>query len=393
MISVEEAMVLVSQAKRAYPTIHVHLDQSLGGILAQDVFTDRDYPPFDRVTMDGIAICYQENREKDHVFELEGIQQAGQPALQLLNKDGCLEAMTGAPLPIGCDTIIRFEDLEKVENGYLVNVDISKGSNIHPRGADAKAQTKAIEKGTPISPLTIGVLASLGISEIEILGHPKIAILSTGDELVGLEDVPQPHQIRSSNSLVLKTLLHQLGLQADVFHVSDEVHVLHKMLQETLKDFDVILITGGVSAGKFDFVPEALTTIGVEKIFHKINQRPGKPFWFGTSKKQAVFAYPGNPMSCFICHKIYFEHWWRACNGKITSSVTAILEEDVTFKPKMTFFVLGIAKVKSGSLYFKPIQTNGSGDFISPLQANAIMHLPPDRELFSKDEHYEITWI
>ncbi|HOY12168.1 MAG TPA: molybdopterin molybdotransferase MoeA [Saprospiraceae bacterium] len=393
MISVEEALSLVSKTKRVYPTIEVPVENSLHCITAHDVFTDRDYPPFDRVTMDGIAICYQENREKDHVFKLEGIQQAGQPALQLSNKNGCLEAMTGAPLPIGCDTIIRFEDLEKVENGYIVNIDISKGNNIHPRGADAKAQTKAIEKGTKISALTIGVLASLGISNIEVLGHPKVAILSTGDELVDINQVPLPHQIRTSNSLVLNTLLHSIGIKASLYHVCDDPQFLIKMLHETLKDFDVILITGGVSAGKFDYVPDALTSVGVEKIFHKINQRPGKPFWFGASESQVVFAYPGNPMSCFICHKIYFEHWWRACNGKISSPVSAILEEDITFKPKMTFFVLGVAKVISGSLYFKPIQTNGSGDFISPLQANAIMHLPPDRELFSKDEHYEITWI
>lgn len=393
MLTVEEAEKVILQHIIELPTEIVSITDALGRVLSEDFCADRDFPPFDRVTMDGIAINFDSLTDSHNTFEIEATSAAGSRQLTLKNLKNCIEVMTGTMLPEGTDTVIRYEDLEISEKKAKITAfPTHKGQNVHYQGFDRKSGDIIVPKGRKLSAAEIGVAATIGKSEISVLRQLKAIILSTGDEIVPITQIPERHQIRTSNGYALQAVLKNWGVSADNVLLPDNQQVIESEIARFLKEYDVIILSGGVSAGKFDYVPQSLENQGVKKIFHKVSQRPGKPFWFGISgNKKAVFALPGNPVSTFMCLNRYFKKWYDASLGLQNEQLYAELSEDFTFKPDLTYFLqVHVNYSLSGKIIAKPIEGHGSGDLANLADADAFLELPKDKSVFQKGEIYPL---
>ena len=284
MISVEKALETVLNSIQNFGVEEIPFIKSVGRILKEEILADRDFPPFNRVSMDGIAIDYPAFKNGQRDFKIEGIQAAGSEQITLKNPENCIEVMTGAVLPNNANTVIRYEDVTIIDGIATINIDvINDAQNVHPKGKDGKEGDVLIEENTIISAAEIGVLATVGKSTVKVAKQPKVMIVSTGDELVGVAEIPLEHQIRRSNVFTLVSLLERLSIPSETAHITDDKPILKSKIESYLQEYDVLLFSGAVSKGKYDFLPEVFDELGVEKLFHKVTQRPGKPFWFGRS--------------------------------------------------------------------------------------------------------------
>ncbi len=376
LISVEQATEIIFNQNVDFGIEEVDIVKSLGRILAEDLEADRDFPPFHRVTMDGIAINFEAFLHGTKNFKIEGIQAAGDVQMQLIENNACLEVMTGAYLPKNTDTVIRYEDLEILENNAKVLVEIKKGQNVHMQGTDCKNGEITVKVGKKINAGDMAIAATIGKSKVVVKNLPKVVVVSSGDELVSINEVPLPHQIRGSNVFAIQGLLSTLSIVADHVHCSDNLEKTIETIQKTVENYEVIILSGGVSMGKKDFIPEALAKSGVKQLFHKIAQKPGKPMWFGRTEKTVVFALPGNPVSTFMCTLKYVLPWIQYCLGSKLLVSKAILAEGVCFKPTLSYFLQVKVKNEDGILMAYPVSHQGSGDFINLSEANGFIELP-----------------
>jgi len=392
MISVEKALETVLNSIQNFGVEEIPFLKSVGRILKEEIVADRDFPPFNRVSMDGISIDFHHFKEGKRSFQIEGIQAAGSPQITLQNSENCIEVMTGAVLPKNANTVIRYEDVT-IKNGIAtINIDvINDGQNIHVKGKDGKVGAILIKENTKISAAEIGVLATVGKSLVKVAKQPKILIISTGDELVEVDQIPLAHQIRRSNVFTLVSLLQRINIPSETSHIADDKPILKDKIEQYLKEFDVLLFSGAVSKGKFDFLPEVFDELGVEKLFHKVAQRPGKPFFYGKYQKCAIFGFPGNPISTFVNCLVYFYPWYFKSVDLEVKKETAILAEDLSFKPNLTYFLQVKLESKRGNLIAFPITGNGSGDLASLAKADAFIELPADKIEFKKGQVYPIV--
>ena len=400
MIQVSEALALVLSHRPVAGTEDVLLAQAIDRVLAEPVLADRDFPPFDRVTMDGIALAFTEGLPvpiAGEVLLIESTQYAGEAPLRLGSTAHAIEVMTGAVLPTGTHAVVRYEDLAVTERDgrrwAALRLTPELGQNVHRRGQDRRAGDLLLPVGTRLSPAEIAVAASVGRATLRVQKAPRVAVISTGDELVAVQDTPQPYQIRRSNGPMLGAALSQLGIRAEEFHLSDDRAVLKNHLQDLLENYDVLLLSGGVSAGKKDFVPDVLAGLGVEKHLHQVAQRPGKPFWFGTKPGggAAVFALPGNPVSTFLCYLKYVVPFLKTGTNSPNQPAErrAILTENVTFKPDLTYFVPVATQFDAqGRLLARPLRGSGSGDFANLLDCDGFLELPAGPDEFQAGEAF-----
>ena len=328
-------------------------------------------------------------------FFIENIQAAGQPPLILTDKSHCIEIMTGAVMPSGCDTVVRYEDL-KIENNFAqIQIEnIGFEQNTHKKGSDRKVGDVLIQKGTRLSAAEIGTAATVGKSILQVYALPKVAIISTGNELVEINETPELHQIRRSNVYAIAALLaDKFNIEAQLFHFNDDETEITEGVRG-LADYDLMILSGAVSEGKFDFVPKALELNGVKCLFHKVSQRPGKPLWFGQKENETengtvVFGLPGNPVSTFMCACRYVLPWIEAFLGQNRTPQYATLSEDFSFKPSLTYFLqVKIANIQ-GVLTAKPITGGGSGDLANLNDADGFLELPLEKTVFLKGEVFK----
>jgi molybdopterin molybdotransferase len=247
------------------------------------------------------------------------------------------------------------------------------------------------------------VAATIGKSNVRVAGLPRIAVISTGDELVDISETPLPHQIRKSNVVQIAAVLRQYGVQLKTFHISDDQGAVEDLIRELISGYDCLILSGGVSAGKFDYVPEALDNLGVRKIFHKVAQRPGKPFWFGVKEKAVrpgknpgppdcvVFALPGNPVSSFMCTLRFVIPWLNAYQGIARPPEYAILTKDFHFKPPLTYFLqVKLVYGEDGMRYATPAEGHGSGDLANLVEADGFLELGAGHEVYGKGERFRV---
>lgn len=366
----------------------VPLLQSLNRVLAEEIRADRDFPPFDRATKDGIAIHFSTLVHDDHVFHIEGVAAAGAPQQVLQHSENCVEVMTGAVLPKNTDTVIMYEHISITEKGAIINEKVTKGQNIHGQGSDESAGAVLLTKGTKITPAEIGVMATVGKSDILVKAHPKVCTIATGNELVEVNAVPLPHQIRKSNTITLEAALLIRGIPSTSLHLVDDKQAIFESLTSALKQNDVLLLSGGVSKGKFDFIPEVMESLGVEKVFHRVAQRPGKPFWFGVHKelKTVIFSFPGNPVSTFANFHVYFLPWlYTSWNFPLKTQVIQ-LAEAIRISPPLTRFIQVKTVAENGVIYARPVTENGSGDLISLSKSDGFICLEPREKSYAVGE-------
>lgn len=394
LISVAEADKILANCTWQPKVQIVPLDTAYHYILAEDLITDTDLPAFDRVTMDGIAVKF-DDLYPNKPLTIIGVQAAGAPPQSLHEPNTCLEIMTGAMLPKHADSIIPYEDITINGNQVVINtIPPNQGKNIHRKGIDSKQGTLVATKGTLIDSNIIGVAASIGKPTLKVYIPPKVAILSTGNELVSIDTVPQVPQLRRSNDITIQSIVQTLHCACTLVHVQDDPEMLKHQLSMLLKEHDFIICTGAVSKGKYDYLPSSLEAVGVQPLFHKIKQRPGKPFWLGRhNEHQYVFAFPGNPVSAFLCCMRYFMPWLQRQLGHNSPIKLhwAKLTQDIQFGPALTYFMqVQVAMHEDATFHATPMQGNGSGDYINLLQANAFMELPEGKSTFQKGEVYRI---
>lgn len=397
MLSVADAFALTQQYILHLPTESVSLDLARGRVLREVVRADRDFPPFDRVAMDGIGIRFADFEAGQRTFRMAGMQRAGQPQQALAEANACLEVMTGAMLPTGADTVIRYEDVSVADGEATITIeDVILNQHIHTRATDRRAGDELLSIGTRLGPAELAVAASVGQADLPVATLPRVALVSTGDELVGIQDTPLPYQIRRSNTYMLRAALASLGIQATLHHIADDETLLNRELQHLLDTNDLLILSGGVSAGKADFVPDVLTSLGVRKHFHKVEQRPGKPLWFGTlpteTASKTVFALPGNPVSTMLCACRYVLPYLRASLGLPPAPLCyAQLAMPFVFKPAITYFLpVQLAAEPDGRLLAHPLPGSGSADFANLVAADGFMELPASQSEFGAGEAYRV---
>ncbi|MGC1242191.1 MAG: molybdopterin molybdotransferase MoeA [Chryseosolibacter sp.] len=390
MITVSEASAIIFENLFTPAPTHVKINACSGKVLAETVIADRDFPPFHRVSMDGIAIRYESWVKGRRTFLIEGTQAAGQEKKSLKDAAGCLEVMTGAILPGGCDAVIRYEDLD-IRNGEatITAENIVQWQSIHLQGMDASEKQVLLTPGLLLAPSEVALLASVGKPEVSVFAPPGVAIISTGDELVEINATPSAFQTRRSNSYALQAALLQAGCDAACFHLADDKGLMEKRLADIADKYDVLILSGGVSKGKFDFVPDVMESIGIRKLFHQVSQRPGKPFWFGRSASGKVaFALPGNPVSTFMCFYKYIKPWILRSMGARVAGRSAMLAEDFSFAQPLTYFLQVEVKNEGGRLLAYPNPGGGSGDFANLKNVTGFLELPLEKNAFKAGEAF-----
>jgi molybdopterin molybdotransferase len=393
MVSVEQAEEIIGKVSTPVIIEKLPLHGIVNRVLAEQVEADRDLPPYNRVAMDGFAID-----SATHVpgksYSIMGIQPAGTEPLLLPDIHSCIEVMTGAVLPNGADAVIRYEDGLSSEGKFTPRPDLKvvSGMNVHRRGSDAQKGDVLVRAGTLLTPAEVAVLASVGKSEVSVFSFPKTALMATGSELIPVEKTPRPYEVRQSNIPALHAAMCAMGWPADVYFARDDYEEVSSLLVRLLNDYTVLILSGGVSKGKFDYIPYALEAQGVKKLFHQVAQKPGKPFWFGMSDNgNVVFALPGNPVSTFLCFYRYIRPWMLRALHVSALPLQACLTEEVVFPQALTLFLPVKISVRDSVIEARPVAAQGSGDFVSLINADGFLELPAAQTVFRAGESWRLT--
>ena len=420
MISPAEADALLGEAIPRYVPVTLPLSRCLGRILRRPIAADRAQPPFDRVAMDGIAFSFAAWQKGVRRFALEGMQKAGEPPRRLKAESGCLETMTGAVLPVGADCVMPVEEI-RIEDGHAVIGDSAPAAErfrfVHRAGADCAAGDIIVPEGALLDAPRLGAAASFGCKELRVGASPSVAVVATGDELVDVGRSPLPHQIRKSNPYAVEAALGKIHIdRVALLHSRDDKDRLREKLSGVMGKCDIVILTGGVSMGQTDYVPGVLKDLGVRPVFHRIRQKPGKPFWFGVGADgKPVFGLPGNPASVLVClHRYVLPALARAIGGfpggftggsiggvtgAFTGALTGALTDGLGMAPGAIPAVLASASAPAGRLtQFRPVTcawdaegrlraewagNQGSGDFSGWARSDGFV------ELAAGDERWE----
>ncbi|MEO7414075.1 MAG: molybdopterin molybdotransferase MoeA [Opitutaceae bacterium] len=392
MLTPVEAEKLILENIAPFQREDCPLEAAHGRALRSEIRADRDLPPFDRVTMDGFALRAAAITAGVRIFRIQGVQAAGMRPFSLAAAaDSCVEIMTGAVLPEGADCVVPYEETTRNDNEAGVTLHESaaqflSGNAIHRRGSDYSVGKTIVRAGVRLTGREIAVAAACGQVALRVSQIPKIAVIATGDELVEVGAEVAAHQIRRSNDHALRAALIAAGYsRVERFHLRDMRHEIEHLLWHILAEFDVVLVTGGVSKGKFDFLPEELDRQGVEKIFHGVAQRPGKPFWFGmTKRKTAVFALPGNPVSSYTClHRYVLPALAQASGIEPIAPRNVALAVPFVFKPKLACLLpVKLSTGPQAELLATPEATNTSGDFGGLVGTDGFVELPAEQTQF-----------
>lgn len=391
MLSPADAESLIGRNLTCLPIESLPLAQCAGAILRENVYGERDQPPFDRVAMDGIAVDSSALRAGQRRLRIQAMQGAGDTPLTLASGGHCIEIMTGAMLPTGTDAVVPVEQL-RIAEGYAQlasELRCEPYANVHRRGSDGRCGALLLAAGRQLSAPEVAVIAGAGMARVRVSAQPTIAVISTGNELIEPGEAIAAHQIRRSNSYgIVAALRHRGFARVADDHVSDDENRLRERIRFHLDTHDVLILSGGVSMGQLDLVPKVLTALGVREVFHKVAQRPGKPLWFGiTARGTAVFGLPGNPVSTLVCLARYVVPALAAAMGQVPvqGAEKIALSAPVSSAVALTLFVpVKVVGDDWGRNWAQPCPTNGSGDFNALSGTAGFVELPAGPNTFAK---------
>ncbi|MEM8677872.1 MAG: gephyrin-like molybdotransferase Glp [Planctomycetota bacterium] len=390
MMTLDEALEQIRQTVTPGPTVTVPIAEAVGCVLAQAIQSDVDVPPFDKSMMDGYAVRVA---DADQPREVVGVIQAGAAAPHGLAANQTFRIMTGAPVPEGADAVVMIEQAEEVPgaDGPAVKVPaaLRVDQNIQRRASLVAVNDVVAGVGHPIRAEDLGALLEAGGHQVTVTRPPSLAVLATGDELVDPTTVPGPQQIRNTNGPMLVALARQRGLPVlDLGIAQDEVENLRERIDQGLAA-DILILSGGVSAGDFDLVPRLLEEAGVQTVFHKVRVKPGKPIWFGKQAGGAiVFGLPGNPVSSLVGFRLFVQaaidrFQARSPQGAVSARLSELFEQrgdrETLFPAWLTFLADGQAEVR-------PVRWRGSADLSALLSANALIRFPAGPQTFAADQ-------
>ncbi len=365
------------------PIESLPLSQCSGAVLRENIYAERDHPPFDRVAMDGVALASSATAHGRRNFAIQGTQAAGDAPMTLASPEHCIEVMTGAVLPGGCDVVVPVERLTSTDGRVELEAGVKPQpwTFVHRRASDCAQGALLLASGSLLRAPEIALAASAGMARVRVSSQPAILVISTGNELVEPGEPIAAHQIRRSNAYGVAAALRQRGFQrvADD-HLLDDAALLRDRLRRHLVTHEVLVLSGGVSMGRFDLVPRVLEELGVRCILHGVAQRPGRPMWFGTSGDgRAVFALPGNPVSTLVCLVRYvIPALYAAMGVPVGLPERVALSGPIEWQPELTGFMpVRVAHDEGARPWATPCPTNGSGDFTSLALTDGFIELPP----------------
>jgi len=390
MIHVTEAKKLIEENHYLLPPVKFPLEVAQGLVLAEDIFAITDIPAYPQSSMDGYAFKFE---DRNSPLQMIGEMAAGTSEHLTINKGECTRIFTGAPLPEGADTVVMQEKIS-IDDGKILIKDeqIETGLNVRPKGAEVQKGSLAMSKNTLLTPAACGFLAGIGMAEVAVYPKPKMALILTGNELVNPGNLLQFGQVYEACSFIYKAALTQIGIpNLQIIQVPDSSFKLEQALENALHNYDVVMLTGGVSVGEYDFVVDGASACGVQQIFHKIKQRPGKPMYFGRKENKFVFGLPGNPSSGLVCYYQYVQPFLEAMMGKQSSlkSVTATLTHDYKKGTNLTHFLKG--NYQNGKA--TPLFAQESYRLASFAEANCLIILEEEKDEFKVGDEVEVCLI
>lgn len=392
LIDPETALRLVLDNAATANARPVTVHESLGSTLAEPIASDADYPPFDRSMMDGFAVCVA---DAGKAVRVAGEVAAGGNSSVTVVAGTAIEIMTGAPCPEGTEAVMPMEDVTRNGDSVTLPPDLKAGQNITRRGAECAKGATVLEAGDMITPLALAAITTFGVGQVQVYPKPRMAIITTGDELVPPDQTPGPSQIRNSNGPMLTAMANALGV-SPVFaiHAKDTMDELRSALAKT-DDLDFIVLTGAVSAGKYDSVPDALREFGATPVFHKVTQRPGKPIFFATRERQLIFGLPGNPLSCHLGFHRYVTPAVRRFMGHDPTppKFAGVLATPFTMKGPRTLFQLARADHWDGAWRITPLLGKGSADMYAAATANVMLQFEPGAGTLGSGTRVEFEWL
>jgi len=380
MLTYDEARQKVVEAVGACsrrPTREfVELDQALSRILAEQIIADRDYPPFDRSTRDGFAVRAEDVPAHDGTLEIVGEIKAGDAFTATLAPGQCVQIMTGAGVPRGADAVVMVEHTRPSKGRVAIGRRVERGQNIVPRGSEAKAGQVVLAPGIRLGYTELALAAQVGRPRLGVFARPRVAILSTGDEVVGVEEKPGPFQVRNSNGVSLAVLAALAGAESvPLGNVPDRVEPLRAQIERGL-DADILVLSGGVSMGKYDLVEAVLRELGAEFFFDAVAIRPGRPAVFGTCRQKFVFGLPGNPVSTMVTFELFVLPAIDLLAGTAPRPLPffrAKLAASVRQKAALTHFLPARLNWPAGEPVVRELPWQGSGDIVALAQANCFL--------------------
>jgi molybdopterin molybdotransferase len=385
MISFSEAQALLRSHLLTLEAVRMPLDRTLGRVLARPAVSDIDMPPFNKSAMDGFALRSADvggaTPEAPVQLRLAGEVAAGTVPDRDIGPGECLRIFTGAPVPAGADAVVMVEETEALDEGIAFRRPARAGQHVCPKGQDITEGQTVVEVGTVITPAVVGVLAAVGVAEPWVHPTPRVAILATGDEIVPVDQVPGPGQIRNSNAPTLAAQARLAGCQVElVAAVGDDEAALRDALARGLAH-DILLLSGGVSVGKYDLVKAALRDAGVKVVFDKVRIKPGKPVVFGLhGRNRRIFGLPGNPVSAFVTFELFVRPMIRAMQGHATLDnpvVAARLTHTAGNRSgRRSYVPARVRRNGNGTTQVSLVEFHGSADLRSLVGANALAILP-----------------
>ncbi len=370
----------------------VPIATAVGRVLATEAVSDIDLPPFDRSAMDGYALraadLLSEPAASERTLPIVGESRAGEPFRGRVPEGTCIAIYTGAEVPADCDSVVMVEETERRNGDVTIRARPRTGQHIAPRGQDLRIGLGVLPRGRRLRAADLSVLASVGCDPVPVFRRPRVAILTTGDELLPPSSRPGPGQIREGNTLHLAAMITAAGAEAlNLGIVRDEPEELERAFAAALAECDVLVTTGGVSMGRYDLVGQTLEKLGVQPVFHKVSIKPGKPIWFGMHDRTPVFALPGNPVSCLVGHEVFVRPALAAMGGAEPSEIQppellARWNGSETVPNRREQYVPAQRlQGRDGHVLVEPVRWNGSGDVVGLSRASALAVIPADRSV------------
>ncbi len=391
MVTVNEAKLRIIANTRTLPSVRLPLQDAVGSYLAEDVISPVALPPFRQSSMDGYAIVHSDITQSGTALRLVGESRAGQADSPVVRAGTAVRIFTGAPVPEGATAVVMQENTTLTEGAVqILEYPVAEGRNIRRAGQQIAQGAVALRAGTLISPGAVGFLKGMNVNEVSVHGMPRIGLLVTGDELLKAGEALVPGKIYESNSAMLQAALEQACISGiSVSYASDELDATIAALTALLDEYDVVLASGGISVGDYDFVGKALEALGAETVFYKVRQKPGKPLLFGKKGEKLIFALPGNPASSLVC---YYEYVLPALkkimgsNEPFLRSVRLPLRHAYRFDGERDEFLK--ARVENGEV----VSLDGQESFVigSFAVANAIIYLPVSQNQVAPGELVEV---
>ena len=391
-ISVDKAIELILEIPANVVETNINISKSMGRVLSQPIMADRNLPPYDRVMMDGFAIHSESWCSKVSRYRLVGEQAAGSSGAKIHNPDECIEVSTGARLPCGANVVLPIEwsrrEGEQVVFKLPDDEIVRPWLYVHQEASDYPAGSSLVSAGTVVGPPEVAISASCGYTDLSVYQIPKVCIVGTGAELVDLEQVPLPYQIRKSNIYALAAVCQTIGAcEFKTESVNDDVRILREVILREEKHSDILVFTGGVSVGRHDHLPRVLVESGYEKVFHGVSQSPGKPMWFGKKPNGSIaFGLPGNPISALVCFVRFVEPLILHLQGR-PRSIQPIVEIDqkIEFEPPLTRFLPVRLKESAQSFPIAtPCPPNNSGDLAALGGTDGFVELDAEAKTFNR---------